>query len=207
MFGLGVLKGMGVTLKHFVETYVDDVRQFPRRYREDAPAVRQRPGERGIFTVQYPEEKLNIPERFRYLPFLLRDEETGKHRCTACGICAKVCPPQCIWIVQATREDGRRKPEAEEFYIDMSICMSCGFCTEYCPFDAIKMDHDFELSTYERHQTLLYDKEKLTRSTAYYAETHPTAWAEEEAIRRAKEEAKARKAAARRAKAKAVPEK
>ena len=25
--------------------------------------------------------------------------------------------------------------------------MSCGFCAEICPFDAIKMDHVYELST------------------------------------------------------------
>ena len=35
----------------------------------------------------------------------------------------------------------------------MDVCMNCGLCSEYCPFDAIKMDHNFELSNYERHQT------------------------------------------------------
>ncbi|MFQ6058447.1 MAG: NuoI/complex I 23 kDa subunit family protein [Anaerolineae bacterium] len=192
MFGLGILKGMGVTLKHFLETYLADVGQFPRRYRADAAAVRQAPRERGLFTVQYPEEKLAVPERFRYLPMLLYEEESGEERCTACGICAKVCPPQCIWIVRAVGEDGKPEPRAEEFCIDVSVCMSCGFCAEFCPFDAIKMDHRYELSSYERHETLVYDKRDLLVSTEYYARTHPTAWAEEEAVRRKKEAARAR---------------
>ena len=32
MFGSGVLKGLGVTLKEFVATYVDDVKKIPSRY-------------------------------------------------------------------------------------------------------------------------------------------------------------------------------
>ena len=72
-------------------------------------------------------------------------------RCTSCGICAKVCPPQCIWIERTTNPETKRPvPEPKEFYIDVDICMNCGFCSEYCPFDAIKMDHDYELSVYKR---------------------------------------------------------
>jgi NADH-quinone oxidoreductase subunit I len=183
---------MAVTLKHFVETYVSDFKRFPRRYRDDAHAVRQMPGERGVFTIQYPEERLAVPERFRYLPMLLWDTKEDKLRCTACGICAKVCPPQCIWIVRGTKPDGKPRPEPDEFYIDVSICMSCGFCAEFCPFDAIKMDHKFELSTYERHESLVYDLERLKVTTDYYAETHPLAWAEEEEARRQKAAAKAK---------------
>ena len=32
MFGTGILKGLGVTLKDFVDTYVDDVKKIPSRY-------------------------------------------------------------------------------------------------------------------------------------------------------------------------------
>ncbi len=186
MFGLGVLRGMGVTLKHFIDTYLADLDQFPSRYREDKDAVRQLPDERGMFTIQYPEERLAVPERFRFLPFLLWDTEVDNIRCTSCGICAKVCPPQCIWIVRGTKPDGKPKPEPEEFYIDVSVCMSCGYCTEFCPFDAIKMDHVFELSDYERHESMIYDLTKLTKKTDYYAETHPGAWAEEQAAKATK---------------------
>jgi NADH-quinone oxidoreductase subunit I len=144
-----------------------------------------------VFTVQYPDERLAVPERFRYFPVLIYDSKTGEELCTACGICAKVCPPQCIWIVRAKGEDGRPKPQPEEFSIDVSICMSCGFCAEYCPFDAIKMDHRFELADYERHQSFVFNKKRLLVSEDYYRETHPRQWAEEEEARRKKAEAKA----------------
>ncbi len=190
MFGFGVLRGMMVTLKHFVETYTED----PKRIKARAltpDAVRQTPNDsKGLFTVQYPEEKLAIPERFRFYPMLIVDADTGQDWCTSCGICAKVCPPQCIWILRGTKPDGKPKPEPEEFYIDTSICMQCGYCAEFCPFDAIKMNHDYELSTYERHESAIYNKDILSVTTTYYARTHPRAWAEEAAARDAKESKK-----------------
>ena len=191
MTGLGVARGLWVTFRHFVMTYVADLKRFPRRYRPDAPAVRQSAGDRGAFTVQYPEERLAVHERFRSFPVLIAEATTGEERCTACGICAKVCPPQCIWIVRAKGEDGRPKPQPEQFYIDISICMSCGFCAEFCPFDAIKMDHRFELASPERLETFVYDKKDLVVSSDYYAKTHPVAAAEEDEARRKKAEAKA----------------
>ena len=51
----------------------------------------------------------------------------------ACGICAKVCPPQCIWIVRDMDENGKPVAQPAEFYIDVAVCMSCSFCTEFCP--------------------------------------------------------------------------
>jgi len=193
MFGLSILKGMGITLKHFFETYTQDLKRlggFGRRLRPDAAAVHQHPEERGFFTIQYPEEKLAIPERFRYIPMLVYEEDTGDIRCTSCGICAKVCPPQCIWIVQAKDEAGKTIPQCSEFYIDTSVCMSCGYCAEFCPFDAIKMNHEYELASYERHHTWVYDLPDLLVSTTYYAATHPKAWAREEEERQKKEAAK-----------------
>ena len=187
MFGSGVLRGMLVTLRHFVETYTED----PRRVKARAAtpnAVRQTPNDaRGLFTVQYPEEKLAIPERFRFYPMLIVDGTTGQDWCTSCGICAKVCPPQCIWIVRGTQPNGKPKPEPEEFYLDTTICMQCGYCAEFCPFDAIKMNHDYELSAYERHESAIYNKEMLSATTTFYARTHPRAWAEESAVRAEKE--------------------
>jgi NADH-quinone oxidoreductase subunit I len=114
MNGLWILRGLGVTLKHFIETYIEDFRQGKNRY-FTAQGIEQRRSSkaRGIFTVQYPEEKLPVPEEFRYIPFLVYEEVDGqrKLRCTACGICAKVCPPQCIWIVRsADPETGRPVP-------------------------------------------------------------------------------------------------
>ncbi len=110
----------------------------------------------GLFTVEYPDERLPVYERFRVLPMLVYDDADGNVRCTSCNICAKVCPPQCIWMTHAQGPDGKPVPLPEDFFIDMDVCMNCGLCSEYCPFDAIKMDHNFELSNYERHQTHIF---------------------------------------------------
>lgn len=196
MDGMGILKGLGVTLRHFIDTYLDDIRWLGRRYyTKEGIQRRMSPEARGIFTVQYPEEKLPVPEEFRYIPFLLYDEGPNgerKVRCTSCGICAKVCPPQCIWIVRTNDPNtGRPIPEPKEFYIDVDICMNCGFCAEYCPFDAIKMDHDYELSVYDRHAKNIYDEERLLKPVSYYAKIRPTNYAREEQARQEAEAAKA----------------
>lgn len=202
MDGFGILKGLSVTLKRFIDTYIEDIRWLGKRYyTQDGLAFRMSTETRGVFTVQYPEEKLPVPEEFRYIPFLLyeEDENGEKHdRCTSCGICAKVCPPQCIWIVRTNDPNtGRPVPEPKEFYIDVDICMNCGFCAEYCPFDAIKMDHDYELAGYDRHGTNIYDKEKLSKPLSYYANIRPINFAREEAARAEAEAAKAARKAKR----------
>jgi len=198
MYGIGLIKGLGVTLKHFIETYLEDVRWIGKRY--DSPeslAVRQGARARGAFTVQYPEVKLPVPEEFRFVPFLVYDEGPDgerKIRCTSCGICSKVCPPQCIWIVRSTNPaTGRPVPEPAEFYIDIDICMNCGLCAEFCPFDAIKMDHDYELATWDRLRDNIHDKQKLLKPASYYASIRPANSAREEAVRAEKEAARAAK--------------
>jgi NADH-quinone oxidoreductase subunit I len=195
-FGSGIVRGLWVTLKHFVNTFVDDIQWLGRRYyTPEGIARRSRSDTKGIFTVQYPEEKIPVPEEFRYIPFLLYEEDeegNQQDRCTSCGICAKVCPPQCIWIVRTNDpETGRPVPEPLEFYIDVDICMNCGYCSEYCPFDAIKMDHDYEISVYDRHAQNIFDKERLSRPVSYYASIRPANYAREEAVRAEKEAKKA----------------
>ena len=87
MYGKGILKGLGVTLKRFINTYVDDIAWWGRRYfKPEGIAHRSSKDARGIFTIQYPEEKLPTPEEFRYVPFLVYDEtEDGEKavRCTS----------------------------------------------------------------------------------------------------------------------------
>ncbi len=196
MDGKGLLKGLGVTLTRYINTYLDDIVwlfQGKKRYNSaEGIAHRSSKNTRGIFTVQYPEEKLPVPEEFRYVPFLVYDEGANGEkniRCTSCGICAKACPPQCIWIVRTSDPaTGRPVPQPAEFYIDADICMNCGFCAEYCPFDAIKMDHDYEIAGYTRN---LFNKEKLMKPASYYAEIRPLNAAREDEARKAKEAAKA----------------
>ncbi len=205
MYGKGLLKGLGVTFMRFWNTYWEDAVWVWRRittgekryYSKEGVAHRSSKDARGIFTVQYPEEKLPVPEEFRYVPFLVYDEGAeGKKeiRCTSCGICAKVCPPQCIWIVRTNDPaTGRPVPQPAEFYIDADICMNCGFCSEYCPFDAIKMDHDYEIASYGRS---IYNLDKLMKPASYYASIRPQNAAREDEARKAKEAAKAAKSAA-----------
>jgi NADH-quinone oxidoreductase subunit I len=201
MYGKGILKGLSVTWKRFWDTYTEDISWMMRgkkRYNTDE-GIRHRSSKdtKGIFTVQYPEEQLIVPEEFRYVPFLVYDEGAdGKKevRCTSCGICAKVCPPQCIWIVRTNDPStGRPVPVPTDFFVDMDICMNCGFCAEYCPFDAIKMDHEFDIASYQRN---VYNLEKLMKPASYYAGIRPENYTREEEARKAKEAAKAAKAEA-----------
>lgn len=178
MNGSGILKGLGVTLKHLLETYLEDIREGRKRYyTEEGIESRKSSDTRGIFTVNYPEERVPVPEEFRFVPILLYDvgdDGEIKHRCTACGICVQACPSQCIWIKRAVDpESGRSLSEAEEFYIDIDLCMNCGLCAEFCPFDCIKMDHDYELAVYDRCENNLYDLRKLSKPYSYYAEIRP----------------------------------
>ena len=198
MYGLGVLRGLWIVFKHFVDTYVDDVRWRGRRYyNPEALKVRQGAKGQGAFTVQYPEERLMLSEEFRYLPFLVYEDKpdgTRAYRCTACGTCAKACPPQCIWIERAADPaTGKPVAQAKEFTIDIDNCMGCGFCAEYCPFDAIKMDHDFEVAFYTRGDTHLWNKEKLGKPLTHYASIRPKDYARDMAERAAKEAKKAAK--------------
>jgi NADH-quinone oxidoreductase subunit I len=196
MYGQGILRGLWIVFKHFVGTYADDVRMFGRRYRNaEGFTLRQGARGQGIFTVQYPEERLTIPEEFRYLPFLIYDEKADGarlYRCTACGICAKACPPQCIWIERDTdAQTGKPIASPKEFTIDIDNCMNCGFCAEYCPFDAIKLDHNFEIATYVRGDTHLWNKEQLGKPLTYFATIRPKDFARDMAERAAKEAKKA----------------
>ncbi len=204
MYGRGILRGLGVTLKHFVSTFVEDYKSGKKRYfTDEGIAERMHHETEGIFTVQYPEEKLPVPEEFRFIPFLLYEEDENgarDERCTSCGICAKVCPPQCIWIERTNDpETGRPVPAPANFCIDIDVCMNCGLCAEFCPFDAIKMDHDYELAVYNRNGNI-FDKDRLMRPVSYYAGIRPTNYEREEEIRREEAAKKAARAAKRRKK-------
>ena len=195
MYGKGIIKGLGITLKRFIDTYIDDIQRGKKRYHtEEGIAYRSSAKVKGAFTIQYPEEKMLLPEEFRFIPFLVYDEQedgSRKIRCTSCGICAKVCPPQCIWIERSTDpETGKPVPIPAEFFIDVDICMNCGYCAEYCPFDAIKMDHDFELAVYDREKENIYSLAKLLKPASYYRQVRPSNAARED---KARAEAKAAK--------------
>ena len=176
--GLGVLRGMGVTLKTFIETYPAGralLRVFGLR------------AENGLVTVQYPDVKQQHHERFRYFPFLIYDKTPDDLRCVACKICEQECPPQCIHIVGPAKDEqgrplkvhGRTYPV--KFDIDVSICMSCRICVDVCPFDAIEMDNQYELADTDRWGRMVYDKQQLLKSAEYFQQIKPSESAEVEA--------------------------
>ena len=77
MYGKGILKGLSVTWKRFWDTSLEDITWLMRgkkRYNSaEGIAHRSSSKTKGIFTVQYPEERLLQPEESRYLPFLVFD--------------------------------------------------------------------------------------------------------------------------------------
>ena len=74
-------------------------------------------------------------------------------------------------------QDGKPETKSNRIFHRYGCLYELRFCSEFCPFDAIKMDHQFELCNYERRQSHVYDLQDLLVSTEYYAKTHPRAWA------------------------------
>lgn len=178
MLGKGLIKGLAETAKNFVGSYSD-----PER----------------LVTVQYPEEKLPLPENNRNFPFLVFDGDDANKglRCVACKICEKECPPQCIYIVLERDEKGKPQKHPRVFDIDISVCMSCQICVEVCPFDAIKMDQVYELSRFDRFDGLLLKKKDLAKSNEYFQSIKPTeAFEIDERLAEEKAKAEAAKAKA-----------
>jgi NADH-quinone oxidoreductase subunit I len=108
-------------------------------------------------TVQYPEEMIALPARWRGRIILSRDPD-GEERCVGCYLCAVACPVGCISLQAAEDESGRRY--ASFFRINFSRCIFCGFCEEACPTYAIQLVPDFEMAEYDR-QNLVYEKDFL----------------------------------------------
>jgi NADH-quinone oxidoreductase subunit I len=175
MLGTGIIKGLAETARNFFGSFVDKER---------------------LTTVQFPEERLPLPEAARTFPFLIYDGDDAEKglRCVACQICEKECPPRCITIEKSKDKKpdfvGKQQFYPAVFNIDVSVCMSCQICVEVCPFEAISMDNDFELSTSDRFDALLWTKEKLARPNEHYQAIHPTEAREVDA-RRAEEKVKA----------------
>jgi formate hydrogenlyase subunit 6/NADH:ubiquinone oxidoreductase subunit I len=111
-------------------------------------------------TIQYPEERLDMPIWTRGRPRLIYEVDTGDLRCTACGACALACPVDVIKIEQ--HPSPIKGKILDRFDIDMAGCIECALCVEACPFRAITMAPDFELaSTYDRSVDLVYDMYEL----------------------------------------------
>ena len=116
---------------------------------------------REVYTEQYPLERPQIAERYRGLPRLNVNPDTGETLCIACNLCASACPEHLI-VVNSERNPVTRRKEMTSFTIDISRCMFCGLCEEACSTDCLELTQDFEMAQYSR-DNLVFDRARLER--------------------------------------------
>ena len=115
-------------------------------------------------TIDYPKEKREISENYRG-QHVLKVDDKGAERCTACGLCAVSCPAEAITMTAGERKKGEENMYREEKYaavyeINMLRCIFCGLCEEACPKDAIYLSETFAPSNFTR-KGFVYSKEEL----------------------------------------------
>jgi NADH-quinone oxidoreductase subunit I len=126
-----ILKGMWITLRHIFRPKV---------------------------TMQYPEERWNLPDNYRGLPALVRDQ-AERVKCVACFLCQYVCPPKAIHIEAEEIDTGVEKGP-RVFDINMLRCIMCGYCEEVCPEQAIFLTKEYSTVGLNREE-MIFPKEKL----------------------------------------------
>lgn len=119
-------------------------------------------------TTKYPEQTRPMAPVYRGQHVLKRDEN-GAERCTACGLCAVACPAEAITMESAERKKGEESLYREEKYaktyeINMLRCIFCGLCEEACPKEAIFLTDRIVDAEYER-EDFVYGKDKLVEKT------------------------------------------
>jgi NADH-quinone oxidoreductase subunit I len=133
---LGALQGLSVTLRNFFRRNV---------------------------TVQYPEERGSIPERFRGRLFL------DPNICIGCTMCEQACPNGALVMVPWGKIDNVSKPQERDYnlfpQVDIAMCTYCGWCEDVCPTGAIRHTQQFELARYIREgDVFVYTPERLSKS-------------------------------------------
>ncbi len=137
-------------------------------------------------TMQYPEEKWDLPERYRGAPVLVKDK-AGREKCVSCSLCEFVCPPRAISIIPG-EIDGPVEKAPKVFDIDMLRCIFCGYCEEVCPEEAIFMSEVYELVGQSREE-MVFHKDKLYEMGAEFGADGRVKDAEKKYDRRVEEAA------------------
>jgi NADH-quinone oxidoreductase subunit I len=116
-------------------------------------------------TIQYPDERIKLPERARNRLYVNMDD------CIGCFQCDMACPVNCISIetvkslptddLGSTSTGQKKKMWVTKFDIDIGKCCYCGLCVYPCPTECIKMTDVYEFSEYKRNN-LLYSFATLT---------------------------------------------
>lgn len=114
-------------------------------------------------TLEYPDERPEIPPGYRGVPTLVRDPN-GREKCVSCQLCEFVCPPKAIRItpgeIPEDAETAHVEKAPKEFEINMLRCIYCGLCQEVCPEEAIFLQDIYSVTGYTREE-FAFKKEKL----------------------------------------------
>ena len=118
-------------------------------------------------TVSYPEVKREFSPIYRGRHVLKRDDN-GAERCTACGLCAVACPAEAITMTAAERKPGeahlfREEKYASVYEINMLRCIFCGLCEEACPKEAIFLTDRLVSTDFSRGE-FVYGKDRLVEA-------------------------------------------
>jgi NADH-quinone oxidoreductase subunit I len=116
-------------------------------------------------TIQYPNVRLELPERERNRLYVNMDD------CIGCDQCSRACPVNCIEIetvkglptddIGKTSNGKKKALWVTKFNIDFAKCCYCQLCVFPCPTECIYMTDVYEFSEFNRND-LIYDFVTLT---------------------------------------------